>query len=114
MRFIRVYLGHRVTDCAIVRSIDDAVQQSCKDVVFDCVTVGSGRPSPALLVEPTEQVERDAIPRIIIERLSAFNHSRLPHERLDDPRLVLVVKRGALPRTVVSDNPDSLCMADIH
>ena len=76
--------------------------------MFDCVTVGSGRPSPALLVEPTEHVERDAIPRIIIERLSAFNHSRLPHERLDDPRLVLVVKRGALPRTVVSDNLDSL------
>ena len=83
------------------RSIDDAVKQLCKDIVFDCVAVGSGRPSPALLVEPTENAERDAIPRIIVERLVTFNESRFPHERLNDPRLVLVVDRGALPRTAV-------------
>ncbi len=73
----------------------------------DCATVGSGRRSPALLVEPTDHAEQDAIPRIITERLAAFNQGRSPHERLDDPRLVLVVDRGALPRTVVSVSLES-------
>ena len=91
----------------IPRSIEDAVKELCQDVVFDCVAVGSGRRSPALLVEPTENVEWNTIPRIIIERLAPFNQKRFPHERLDDPRLVLVVDRGALPRTAVNVNLDS-------
>lgn len=83
----------------IFRSIEDAVKELCKEVL-DCVAVGSGRRSPALLVETVE--DKDSVPQIIVERLEGFNKSRFPHERLDNPGLIIVVDHGILPRTVVS------------
>ena len=64
--------------------------------------MGTNRRCPGLLLEPLKEDGKEAIPQTIVERLATFNKSRFPHERLDDPRLVLVVERGVLPRTAVS------------
>ncbi|KAJ7595197.1 hypothetical protein C8J56DRAFT_774849 [Mycena floridula] len=93
------------------RAIEDAVRRVCADLIIDCVVVGQNRSGPALLVEATT---KDAdLPDIIIGRLSGFNEGRFAHERVDDPRLVLIVEAGTLPRTAVKGNIRRKAVEDV-
>ncbi|KAJ7581170.1 hypothetical protein C8J56DRAFT_866429 [Mycena floridula] len=84
------------------KAIENAARQFCPDLIIDCVVVGQNRRGPALLVEPS--TKDPDLPDTIIGRLASFNESRFPHERVDDPGLVLIVEAGVLPRTEAKGN----------
>ena len=66
----------------LFRSIEDNVYITCSDIVANCVVVGSGRPYPALFVEPRlPAVAASAdlalgLKREIVERTSDFHSGR--------------------------------------
>ena len=84
-----------------LRSIEDNVRATCRELVFECVVVGNGRPSPALFVEAPEKYVTDSEERKeeIIRRTSEFHSRRYIHERITSTKHIVVVGRGALPRT---------------
>ncbi|KAJ7581168.1 hypothetical protein C8J56DRAFT_1057167 [Mycena floridula] len=90
-----------VCDC---RAIEDIVRRLCPDLITDCVVVGQNRQGPALLIEPAKDLDIQALPETIISRMTRFNEDRFPHERVDNPGLVLVVETGSLPRAAVKGN----------
>lgn len=84
------------------RSIEDNIMESCaRDLIDGAVVVGSGRVSPAVLVERKEQVEGDdeVLKQEILKRITPFHERRYMHERIDDSRLIIVVPKGSLHRT---------------
>ena len=83
-----------------LRSIEDGVRATCSDLVFECVVVGSGRPSPALFIEASEKcvMDDEKLKEEIFERMREFNSRGYTHERIASKHIV-VVERGTLPRT---------------
>ena len=87
------------------KAIEDNVYATCADLVAACVVVGTGRPSPALFVEPADSAgDREKLRRLIVRRIRPFHARRYMHERVVDPAFVLVVDSGALPRTATKGN----------
>ncbi|KAJ7228203.1 hypothetical protein GGX14DRAFT_346188 [Mycena pura] len=88
------------------RAIEDNARLVCGPLISECVVVGSARPSPVLFVEPGVGAEADAekLAREIVRRARPFHARRYVHERITSPRMVVVVPRGALPRTVTKGN----------
>ena len=88
-----------------LRSIEDNVRATCGDLVFECVVVGNGRPTPALFVEPLEKCTMDdeKLKEEIIGRMTEFNSRGYVHERITTKHIV-VVERGTLPRTAAKGN----------
>ena len=89
-----------------LRSIEDGVRATCGDLVFECVVVGSGRPSPALFIEPSEKcvMDDEKLKEEIFGRMREFNSHGYVHERIASAKHVVVVKRGTLPRTASKGN----------
>ena len=83
------------------RAIEDHVKRACRDLVFDCVVVGAGRPSPALIIEPMLQgVNQSQLRQDIWNRIQPFQVRRYLHEQIA-VRAILVVEQWSLPRTMV-------------
>ena len=89
-----------------LRSIEDNVRATCGELVFECVVVGNGRPSPALFVEASEKCTMDPeeLKEEIIRRTSEFHSRQFIHERITSTTHVVVVERGTLPRTTPKGN----------
>ncbi|OJT05027.1 hypothetical protein TRAPUB_4183 [Trametes pubescens] len=90
------------------KSIEDNVRKTCEGLVHDAVVIGSGRTAPVLVVESTESgldVPAQAVlVHTIIERTAEFNKRAFAHERIEDPKRILIVDRGTLPRTKEKGN----------
>ncbi|KAF4337748.1 4-hydroxybenzoate benzoate ligase [Fusarium beomiforme] len=88
-------------------SLEAEAMQVCEaDLISAVSVIGSGRPSPAIVVEPKNddilQSGNDTLldfKQEIVRRLSPFHSRKYVHERIDDPRLVFIVPQGTLPRT---------------
>lgn len=94
-------------------SIEKNAMATCgADLVETVVVVGVGRPSPTLIVEPQNgDMDLDpngadvkALREEIFKRITPFHQRRYIHERIDDPRFIMVMPRGTLPRTVTKGN----------
>ncbi|OSD01388.1 acetyl-CoA synthetase-like protein [Trametes coccinea BRFM310] len=85
------------------KAMEDIVRKACTDIVHDVVVVGSGRAFPCLIVESAAggltDEERRAVADQVITRTTGLVQGLFPHERIQDPRRVLVVEKGSLPRT---------------
>ncbi|KAJ8071988.1 hypothetical protein PM082_015546 [Marasmius tenuissimus] len=90
------------------KAIQDNVRRTCSDLIFDCVAVGYGRPSPTLIVEPAIEsdgkMSSDALKQEIFERISPFNSLHRAHEKIASPELILIVAKNTLPRTETKGN----------
>ena len=66
--------------------------------------VGHLRPSPALFIEAPDDasstMSEDDLKESIIRRMEDFNSRQYVQERIADKRLIFVVVKGTLPRTV--------------
>ncbi|KAJ4256151.1 hypothetical protein NW762_009227 [Fusarium torreyae] len=97
-------------------SIEANVMGTCgNDLVSAVVVVGVGRPCPTIVVEPKaasvlspdNKDTEESVRRLkdkIFQRVTPFHQRRYMHERIDDPRYILVVPQGTLPRTVTKGN----------
>jgi hypothetical protein len=90
----------------LLRSIEDNVRSTCSELIFECIVVGNGRPSPTLFVEPSEQCTMDSerLKKEIIRRTRHFHSRRYLHERITSTKFVVVLERGTLPRTATKGN----------
>ncbi|KAH9944105.1 acetyl-CoA synthetase-like protein [Epithele typhae] len=87
------------------KAIEDNVLASCADLVAAAIVVGSGRPSPALFVEPkSPAADRERLRRDVVRRIRPFHTRRYMHERIVSPQFVFVVDPGTLPRTATKGN----------
>ncbi|KAF7302104.1 Acetyl-CoA synthetase-like protein [Mycena indigotica] len=89
------------------RAIEDNARLNCASLIAECIVVGSGRPSPILFVEPgadAEKMDADKLSREILRRIRQFHARRYVHERIASARMIIVVQRGALPRTATKGN----------
>lgn len=91
------------------RYIEEQVYNLCEGLISICVTVGSGKPSPALLVEPASAniVDVAELIRQIGEKVISINEGGFPCERIN-PSHILLLPPGELPRTSVSHGLHSL------
>ncbi|KAG8981449.1 hypothetical protein FRB93_008670 [Tulasnella sp. JGI-2019a] len=81
------------------KSVEDNVRMMCEDLIEDCVVVGTGRPSPALFVEPSVSWEEEKLKREILRCTKQFHSRRYMHERIVVSRFIMVVPKKTLPRT---------------
>lgn len=86
------------------RAIEDNVRATCGDLIGECIVVGSGRPSPALFVEPMPGVDHDKLQREILRKTQPFHSRRYLHERITRKELVIIVEPESLPRTTTKGN----------
>jgi acyl-coenzyme A synthetase/AMP-(fatty) acid ligase len=88
-------------------SLESEAMQVCEHDLISAVSViGSGRPSPAMVVEAKNddvlQADEDELLEFkqqIVQRIAPFHQRKYLHERIDDVRLVFVMAKGSLPRT---------------
>lgn len=82
-------------------AIENNIMEKCAhDIVDRVVVVGSGRPSPAVLVElKAGQGDPSALSKEILRRITPFHERRYMHERIDHARYVVIVPQGSLPKT---------------
>ncbi|KAF5989013.1 hypothetical protein FBULB1_1168 [Fusarium bulbicola] len=88
-------------------SLEAEAMQVCQaDLISAVSVIGSGRPSPALIVEPKNDdiltTGGDGLTKFkeeILRRKLPFHARKYLHERIDNPSLVFVVPQGTLPRT---------------
>ncbi|KAG1761936.1 hypothetical protein EDD22DRAFT_980000 [Suillus occidentalis] len=86
------------------KAIEDNIRATCGDLIQECIVVGTGRPSPALFVEPTPGVDHGKLKRDIIRKTRQFHSRRYLHEQITNPNLIIVVPSGSLPRTATKGN----------
>jgi acyl-CoA synthetase (AMP-forming)/AMP-acid ligase II len=86
------------------RAIEDNIRATCGDLIEECIVVGTGRPSPALFVEPAPGVDYGKLKRDIIRKTRQFHSRRYLHEQITNPKLIMVVPSGSLPRTATKGN----------
>jgi acyl-coenzyme A synthetase/AMP-(fatty) acid ligase len=86
------------------RAIEDNVRATCGDLVDQCIVVGSGRPSPALFIEPKVDMDHEQLKKEIIRRTRQFHSRRYLHERITSTDLIIVVDPMSLPRTATKGN----------
>ncbi|GBE81642.1 acetyl-CoA synthetase-like protein [Sparassis crispa] len=86
------------------KAIEDEVRSTCKELVFDCVVVGTGRPSPALFVEGRGTVDAEALKEEILRRTQHSQAERYLHEQIVSTKFVFVVPPNSLPRTSTKGN----------
>ncbi|RGP73120.1 4-hydroxybenzoate benzoate ligase [Fusarium longipes] len=88
-------------------SLELEVMQVCEDDLINAVSViGSGRPSPAMVVEAknnnilkANENELLRFKQQILQRIAPFHQQKYLHEQINDARLVFVSANGTLPRT---------------
>lgn len=85
--------------------IEENTLKSCPDLLIECIAVGNGRPSPALLIElgpgAAALGDADSVRREVYRRIRHFQSRRLAHERVGSVELIVIVQRSAWPRTPV-------------
>ncbi|CAH0051820.1 unnamed protein product [Clonostachys solani] len=83
------------------KAIEENVMELCaQDLINRAVVVGSGRPSPSILVEPKDgKADHLYLREEILRRITPFHERRYMHERVDDSRFILVVPQESLPKT---------------
>jgi acyl-coenzyme A synthetase/AMP-(fatty) acid ligase len=86
------------------KAIEDNIRATCGDLIEECIVVGTGRPSPALFVEPAPGVDYGKLKRDIIRKTRQFHSRRYLHEQITNPKLIMVVPSGSLPRTATKGN----------
>ncbi|KAH7883690.1 acetyl-CoA synthetase-like protein [Phlebopus sp. FC_14] len=86
------------------KAIEDNVRATCGDLIEECIVVGTGRPSPALFVEPAFGVDQDKLKRDIVRKTRPFHSRRYLHERITSPELIIIVPSKSLPRTATKGN----------
>ncbi|KAI9572866.1 acetyl-CoA synthetase-like protein [Boletus coccyginus] len=86
------------------KAIEDNVRATCGDLIEDCIVVGTGRPSPALFVEPVTGIDHTKLKREIIRKTRPFHSRRYLHERITCPELIIIVSSKSLPRTATKGN----------
>ncbi|KAH7931106.1 acetyl-CoA synthetase-like protein [Leucogyrophana mollusca] len=86
------------------KAIEDNVRATCGHLIEECIVVGSGRPSPALFIEPVAGVDHDKLKREIIRKTRPFHARRYLHERITSPDLIVIVPPKSLPRTATKGN----------
>ncbi|KZT05903.1 acetyl-CoA synthetase-like protein [Laetiporus sulphureus 93-53] len=87
------------------KAIEENVYTTCGDLVSNCVVVGTGRPSPALIVESlTADVDAQKLKAMIYRRIRAFHARRYLHERIASADAILVAPANTLPRTATKGN----------
>ena len=85
------------------RIIEENTLKSCLDFLVECIAVGNGRPSPALLIElgpgAATLGDADSVKREVYRRIRHFQSRRLAHERIGSVGLIAIVQRSGWPRT---------------
>lgn len=84
------------------KAIEDNLRATCSDLVAECIVVGTGRPSPALFIEPLTKMDDEKLKREIIRRTRQFHARRYLHEQITSEEFIVVVAPKTLPRTAVS------------
>lgn len=88
-----------------IRCIEDNIRKMCSDLVHDAVVIGLNRPLPCLLVESfSDDLDANTCHKLateIVSRTSPFNERLFRYEHIDDPKRILVLEKGTLPRTKV-------------
>lgn len=83
--------------------IEDNTLKTCPDLLVECIAVGNGRPSPALLIElgpgAATLGSAGSVKREVYRRIRHFQSRRLAHERIGSAELFVIVQRSAWPRT---------------
>ena len=82
-------------------------RKSCEDIVHDAVVLGSGRLFPCLAIESKvgglDEPGKTELAQTIVERLARTSARLFPHERIENPKRVIVVDQGTFVRTEVSN-----------
>lgn len=86
------------------KAIEDNVRSTCGDLIGECIVVGTGRPSPALFVEPAAGVDHERLQREILRKTRTFHSRRYLHERITRKELIIIVPPKSLPRTSTKGN----------
>ncbi|EEB88874.1 hypothetical protein MPER_13102 [Moniliophthora perniciosa FA553] len=87
-------------------SIEADVRKTCGNLIAECIVVGTGRTSPALIVEAANGGFDAGLREEIYQQIAASDaHStRLPHEKIASADRVLVVPLNSLMRTATKGN----------
>ncbi|KAI0051721.1 acetyl-CoA synthetase-like protein [Auriscalpium vulgare] len=86
------------------KAIEDNVLATCADLVSQCIVVGNGRPSPVLFIEQATDAAHSKLKREILRRTRQFHSRRYLHERITSADMIVIVDKGALPRTATKGN----------
>jgi hypothetical protein len=85
--------------------IEENTLKSCPGLLVECIAVGNGRPSPALLIElgpgAVALGDADAARREVYRRIRHFQSRRLPHEKVGSAKFIVIVQGNTWPRTPV-------------
>ncbi|KAI3621697.1 amp-ligase [Moniliophthora roreri] len=87
-------------------SIEADVRKTCGNLIAECIIVGTGRTSPALVVEAASGGLDAGLREKIYQQIAASDaHSRrLPHEKIASADRILVVPLNSLARTAAKGN----------
>jgi acyl-coenzyme A synthetase/AMP-(fatty) acid ligase len=86
------------------RAIEDNVRAMCGNMVAECIVVGTGRPSPALFIEPAVEMDDNKLKKEIIRKTRHFHARRYLHERITSTNFIVIVPPHTLPRTATKGN----------
>ncbi|KAI6162281.1 hypothetical protein EDD17DRAFT_1777070 [Pisolithus thermaeus] len=96
------------------KAIEDNVRITCGDLIGECIVVGTGRPSPALFVEPAAGVDHERLQKEILRKTRAFHSRRYLHERITRKELIIIVPPKSLPRTSTKGNVRRKAVEELH
>jgi acyl-CoA synthetase (AMP-forming)/AMP-acid ligase II len=86
------------------RAIEDNALSMCGNLIAECIVVGSGRPSPAMFIEPAVDMDHAKLKKEIVRKTRHFHSRRYLHERVVSPDMIVIVPRHSLPRTATKGN----------
>ncbi|KAF8991326.1 hypothetical protein BDQ17DRAFT_1370992, partial [Cyathus striatus] len=85
-------------------AIENNARATCRNLISECVVVGSGRPSPVIFIEPSVEMDHNKFKKEIIRKTRAFHSRRYLHERIISIEMVVIVPPHTLPRTATKGN----------
>ncbi|KAJ6522267.1 hypothetical protein B0H19DRAFT_1224039 [Mycena capillaripes] len=91
------------------KAIEDNVRKACEGLIHDVVVLGTNRPKIVLFVEvpaqePVTEETKNQLALEIIHRTKSFNDRLFRHEKVEEPAQILILPKGALPRTKEKGN----------
>ncbi|KAF9771730.1 hypothetical protein IL306_010623 [Fusarium sp. DS 682] len=93
------------------KSIEDDILQHCgDDLVQAVVAIGTGRPPPAIVIEPKDDSVLQSKEKTrefkhqVLQRITPFHRRRYKHKSIEDVNMIFVVPRGSLARTDTKGN----------
>ncbi|RDB29199.1 Acetyl-coenzyme A synthetase 2 [Hypsizygus marmoreus] len=86
------------------KAIEDNVRAMCGNLIAECVVVGSGRPSPAMFIEPASDMDHNKLKKEIIRKTRQFHSRRYLHERITSANMIVILPPKTLPRTATKGN----------